>query len=760
MKDKKINLKRPKLTCQTCNKRKVKCDRLRPCSSCVKIDKGDSCKYLNEILNDDLQINNNNNNNTNNNNNNQSITLLNNYNLPLINNSSIISTNFDQSPFNLKLLLYKKPLIEKIRLSDGSSIASYHPSFTEYAIFNSNPNYRKFAKLLENSIDISPDGQDLNLKITPILFQIQNLSIDINDILSLIDNVIISNFNGFKERLLFFNDKLSELFYFNSLPFETILKKFNSFFTINNNNGSIIFNPPDNKSQYAWISTFASLVKSTLIFSKSKNYFKFNFNDNDNDSIYLHELATKSLSYSNYKKYPNCGALFALLALRNNIFLAEYANGSISLKIDGYSLLIELINLIYSLGIHTQCDTFIDEGIPEDSIIIIWNWVQLLDAIFASFNCKRPIIDYDYCIPRLTESFKNFVIIFRFFSEIFNNFKTISLTDMICALDTVSDYTKKFTSFNNNDLNILKSNGLTAWSKLSKNLLITVFQKILFKIKQSCEQLKLNFNEFNLNNNELILIDKLIEKCDFQIICSIILSFKLMNNLVKENLNNSNEFFRPLLILRVIFSSFISNSYNYLISHLTSMNLTNKFKNIQSFDKSYKDNKIEILNSTSILTIESNLFKPLNEVDVKNNKILNNLFDIFNDFDSLLNLIMSLYNLGTKNHDLDGSSILNKQFKFLLSLCLLLKTINEHKFKWINLNPNKPWKISINEWKIMIDEAKFRSYIDNDDLNNINNNLNSQIECLLPWDYMENLFQDKEYMDIFESIGLDFDKNY
>lgn len=659
-----------------------------------------------------------------------------------------VPSTYNMRPFDIKLLQYKKPLIEKIRQIDGSSVTRFHASFTPYAIFNSNPNHRVFTKALQGSIDVSADGEDFNLKTVSTISEIQNIFIDFDDLLQSINHVILLNFDGFKERLIFFSEHLSELFYFNSLPSEEVFKQFNSMFPLDEM-GNATFIQPATKSQYSWISVFVGLVNSVAIFTKSKDVFRYEFDINSNT---MKDLTVKSLAYSNYKQYPTCGALLALLTIRNNVFLNEFSNGSISLKTDGYNLLKEIIDLVYELGIHTQCDTFVDEGIPEQAIIVIWNWLQLIDAIFAIMNGLKPIIDYDYCTPRLTESFKPVVILLRFVSEIFNNSKPISLTDMISALDTICSYITKFPAFDNFNSATLNFSGPSSWIKLTKTSLISTFQNILFKIKQSCDTLKAN-QIVDLKNDEVQLIDHLIETCEFQIVCSIIFSFKLMKELIEENLSGSNDFVRPIMILRVAFSHFISNSCGYLISHLTDLNIRTR-KDLDP-KGSCSGSKLLALSSIPLSQIESNLFKPLHEVDIQCNDIMNNLFNIFNDFNSLLEIIMTVHTLGMKAPDLRDSPVLKTQFRFLLSLCLLLRTLDDHKVAWATSHPNTPWKISVTEWKAIVEETKYRSSAD---LNKMNEDPETEFLPWDSWDSMENLFDDKQYGELFESIGLEFGK--
>lgn len=662
----------------------------------------------------------------------------------LTNNTNEVTPGYSQHPFDVKLLMYKKPLIEKLRQPDGTSLAKFHQPFTHYAIFNSNRYHRHLATLLDS---IGTALNDEKINSTPVLAHLQTVYSDPIDINKLVQAVIVDQYPGFCERLDAFESLLSKSFYSNTLPVDTVMRRFSQMFTVQLD-GAAHFNIPELKFQYSWVSLFASIVHAVCTFTKTTAMFEYCF-----DPTHIQELYLKALAYSDYKKSPCSGSLLALWALRNNMFLNEATNGVIKVEADALGLLRDIIDVCHMLGIHIQCNIFEDEGISEQCITILWNWIQLVDSILAAQYGTMPLVNYESCVPHLTESFKPIIVLFRYVAEVFNTSHPISITDMVSVLDIVSEYVTKLPAFDKFEIAGQSFGAAKTWVKLTKACLISVLQSILFKIKQSCEMLKLE-SDLELTEADIELVDGLIERCDFQSTCIVIFSFRLMSCAIKLNPEWSLEEPGPLLILRVSFSRFVSQAYHYIISHLSHMNLLgNASETFQG-----PEWKLQQLENNSITDLEAYLFRPMHLVDNQNDPMMANLVSIFNDLPTLLEMLWTFYKQGNEEPDLANSVMLQTQLQFLFSICLLLQTVNERKAEQEFFQPGQEWRIDAQDWKAIVEEVK-----------NKQANYSNQVSCdtsaftgsdfqldgKSPWDQVENLFDNEQFQKVVESIGLD-----
>lgn len=619
-------------------------------------------------------------------------------------------------------------------------------------MFQSRDIHRSFIKLLEGSVEVSPEGRNLSEKPVPLISKIQSVFVDIGDAVRLVEEVVLSNYWGFRRRLLFFNEHLPDLFYFHSLPFDEVIKRFDMMFQVN---GEVVsFVPPEDKCSFAWLSVCASLVKSVVVFTKSKGYF-----DVEMDGDGLSELAIKTLAYSNYKQEPTLAGLLALLAIRNNLFLNESSNGSVALRVDGLQLLREIIECVYATGVHVQCNVFEEEGMPEESMIIVWNWIQLMDAIIACIGGTKLLVDYDYCVPRLSEVFKPVTVLFRFIAEVFNNSKPISLMDMVSVLDTVGEYIGKFPSFDNFNKESLNYGESTGWIKLTKASLVSVFQIILFKIRHSCESLR--GAEVGLDQRDRKKIEELIEKCNARIKSCMVFTVMVIESAVSGKLEE--EYFRPLVLMRVSFSNFILNAYGCLIWHLADSSVYH----FPTCDLTAKE-KIAKVYAYPLSEIEVAVFQPLHFVDNKNG-VMGEICDLFDDVGSLRELLMRLYRLGMGEPDLGNSPILRTQFKFLLRVCMVLETVER-------VRGRGGAGVTLEEWRAVVEEARRESAARNGTIYESQNKAPSSAlsstkqtstaiepdllslgddllrEANWSWDYLESLFQTDEYTGLMDGL--------
>ncbi|GMM31271.1 hypothetical protein DAMA08_040160 [Martiniozyma asiatica (nom. inval.)] len=781
MDNKRNKRNRAQKTCSPCRRRKVKCDRGAPCSACILIGSEGKCVYTTtttQALSDAV-------NNNNKRRQYKSVT------------SPISDREINISFLDKKSLDYKRLYVEEFTTSTGIKIKKCHSPLSSQAIFENNADFKKFTKIAESFIGI--DIQEENFKNAQKINSngLHHLNVEYTnmDIIQMVEKSFLLQCHGFKERVSYFEKDLSNLFY-GFLPTEKLKQKFDEWFILkktpvdncitnstNENELNLdfmfeetyVFRPPTDKCEFAILSYMIALNRVVNIFTVylPNNTFKFNYNENPAE---IHKLCLAVLAYSDYQNQPTFYSLATIMTIRCNSFFLNISNNLKSYEVDSYHLLQVTMEIGFSLGIHRRWDLFLDEGVTEKASQSLWNIMQLLDASFSTIFLRKPLIDYRYCLHSGIVEVEEQVTFYRSLYDQFSDITPISINDMISTVNNITSFISKLCGFK--DLIDCNINGPKQQKHLldfhTKCLLLLSCQQILFKIRFTLEEYKNHID--SLPVDEIKNIEEIKKRCEYQLLLSLLLSFKIIKECVANSfLKPTSGFSHTMLTLRFNLSKFVSMAYYFIVSKISVFDincLVDKKPNNNSFS-SYKYNmELELISLENLETIFSLPFDelcydpskqlpPKNMADHEIQKTSEIIYGFKDNFTAVIDLFLDLCNLGSTYKILTDSVILSSQFRFFIGLCNLLKTNGEMKKNWTKEHPGQAWKIDSEKWKILagetknklnsIEEIKIDKSNENIDIQNNFESLDSD-----PWGFLENVITDDFNKDILESFGLDF----
>ncbi|GMM31269.1 hypothetical protein DAMA08_040140 [Martiniozyma asiatica (nom. inval.)] len=719
-------MKRPKTTCLTCRKRKVKCDRQRPCSSCKSSRVGHKCVYSSDDKNQTYF----------NNLNNQIQLSLDDEQQQIkrakigntFQENNILASDRVLAFLNEKSSDYKKTMINKRTNSNGTTFSTFYGPLSMEAIFNSNKIAHQFTELSKSFILMERTATTENFPSTSKPIDILQAKYTEEKIIELVESTILPFCEAFEERLSYFEKELQDFFY-ESVPMKVLQEKFKKWFVLSKvhvkrsdeepaikilkDNGfnlgastkeRYVFHPPELSSEYAILSLITSVVRQVMIFTE---HLPGQF---QNDLVYNQKqfqmLTLATLSYSEYRSKPSFYSLLSLMMIRNNLFFLDMSTTIDQTENQAYLFLQIILNVALNIGIHVQCDIFVEDGIPESAVIKIWNFLQLMDAIYGIIFSKPPIINYNYCMPNIDPEMENLIGILRSVAGTFVSKIPISINDMIQKVDELSAYSRKLPNFNSLIYDHMNTEESANWDALlvwTKCFFLAVHQTILYKIRYTLE-------ECSMTSDPAIFYMK--QKCEHQLTVSLLLAFKMMKeSIIASSVHQNLRYTHSFIVLRCVMAKFISFSYSFIISNFA---IFDKYHFVLEDDKSYKDNiELDLLN---LEYLENDVFLPFENVIPTMSKSLiskdsesqtRSLTHSFkNNFTSLMNLFTDFYNIGSKYKIITAPMVLTKELKYMMVLCHLLKTAAEFRSEWQRNNPLQMWRLDIEEWKKVIEKTR------------------------------------------------------
>ncbi|GMM31270.1 hypothetical protein DAMA08_040150 [Martiniozyma asiatica (nom. inval.)] len=589
MKDSKV--KRPHKTCSRCRARKVKCDRNKPCFACVHSGVPDQCIY--ESLKPNVQpskIIKSNNLHIKNSSDNlgsyiERFTLTSNPDVSSPEDASSISSQFDLPFLSFKKEEYKNSIID----SYNGGVCKYYGPLSPKAIFEGNQTFTKLKNLadsfIQTEIGKSSIGVDRkwNTKLDEIevTHSLHNRYSEI-EISEMIQNIIIPQYKGARERLNYFNTNqfnfLTEL-----IPIDDIFKYLDQWFVLSKvddvsadtdplavkilreNNvdfqleweSKYVFNPPKNKSQYALLSLAVSIIQMVLLFENiPQNTFQNAFVDSNKN---CEKLALACLSVSKYEENPSIYALTALIILEKNMLITSMANTE-NIEKESYFVHKHSVNVAFKLGIHINCDTFVKDGISGKSIQTLWNYMQLLDVFYTILFGNPVQINENYCKSRLLPEFEELTQNFRYICKTFSGFDSISINDMLKCTNILSNHVSKYEGLDT-QFGLLNNENVNFLQILERFLSTTVFEFILYKIRYILENEKYTISQ--LPYDEKIAVDSIKSQCENQLAKIVLSSFMLLNNTITNVINGSGN---ETCSLNFFLSTRISMTRYFIIS--------------------------------------------------------------------------------------------------------------------------------------------------------------------------------------------------
>lgn len=391
------------LVCSNCREKKIKCDRQKPCFSCIKSSTINSCTYVCDITNNkiDLTLNDRERHTS-------ILSLDNNYikekkhnNIKPSSSESILSVEFN--PY-IEYFILRKPSNTQRRPVFFSFYAT-QKHFLSYKFLLSFKQVLNNERKLWKSKNFDKKFQIIDLHYNPNSDCNDTDNIEIN---SLIESLICKNYYAVLERLKYFQTQLNNLLLNSYLPMGVIQLIFHHYFSVKPD--GILFNKPKKYFEYSFIALIASIVELTNIFSKYENNFNFPLSQNNNE---FNEIAVKLLNLSNFRRKSSIFSVYTLLNLRLSLMIYGDAQSSGINAQNAYPLFQNAVSMCIEMGIHhdqdnviilenindkRECDdiSFAKE-IPVKSIKLLWNHLLILDALYFIDTSTPPFIDDRFC---------------------------------------------------------------------------------------------------------------------------------------------------------------------------------------------------------------------------------------------------------------------------------------------------------------------------------------------------------------------------
>lgn len=383
------NTGRVSLVCTNCRKRKIKCDRKRPCWNCIKSSSINACVYENceeqspsdcyhhegEEHCDGNMIG------------------------PSAKPSdSILDTKFKISKLRI---IIQKPSNTHLRpfvFATGVKhhILSYRFLFSFKHLLDREKKLWKLKNTSINQLELS----DFNYNYDPMYVNILNQKVE---------KLLCNNYNAISERLNHFRIKLNSTLFDSCIPMGIVQLIFQHYFTLKPTGA--IFNYPQKKHEYSMIALIAAVVELSFIFTKYDNYnFNFPLLHKNNE---FNDLAILLLNASCFRKKRSLFSVYTLLILRLSLMVYGDRQSNQGLYQDSHFLFSNAVNLCKEMGVHTNQDTshYVDglnkdkdyrsisfgKEISIENIKKLWNYLLKVDCFYFIEASIPPIIDNRYC---------------------------------------------------------------------------------------------------------------------------------------------------------------------------------------------------------------------------------------------------------------------------------------------------------------------------------------------------------------------------
>ncbi|KAG0681044.1 hypothetical protein C6P40_002822 [Pichia californica] len=493
--------------CMHCKIKKIKCDRKKPCSNCIKNSSINSCIY--DDGKDYTSINE-----------------------KSTRNESILDIEFRYS--RLSIIMQKPsnsflcPFIFSTKSKDH--IISYHYLFKFRNLISKEKILWKSTNLFNDNVDIS------NLEIDNYNSNSNNNnSLNFNEINRLIESLILNNYHSILERLNYFQLELNKLYFDSCIPMGVIQLIFQYYFNLTPI--SMKFNYPKKQFEYSMISLIFSIVELSNKFA-IHNDFKFNFQLLNNENKNFKKLSLKLLNFSYFKRRRNLFSVYTLLIMR----LLSSKNGDIQCVGEyiwnSHHLFVSAVNLCMDMGLYVNLDNSFNyeklesngdqrpvsffKEISTEQKKRLWNYILKLDCFYFIDTSIPPIIDNRYCHSYYTNIFDSCLITCEFVKLIpeiaidilSNNNNIITFNKLLNSTKKIIKLLSKLPSLKNFQKD---EKNKSVWNLyylkfiLFKLLFIYQFQ-IISLLDDSA--LNLNFNENILkNSNNKLIITSLKNEC-------------------------------------------------------------------------------------------------------------------------------------------------------------------------------------------------------------------------------------------------------
>lgn len=433
--------KRASLVCSSCKEKKIKCDRQKPCSNCIKSSSVHSCNYNYEVKRNERN----------------NITIVkkelngidggkaaNNHGFvmvstaacsrpPLITDPVMMKTSIMDTSFHItkSYLVMRKPS----RTHCGMQVLPLYGKTGSVFSFSF---LQSFKDILEEEISLWKSRgirNKGNLQLKEIQLGSSSDTNHSNDELNtLVEKLVCNNYYAILERLGYFQTYLNKILLGSYIPMGVVQLIFHHYFNMKRE--GIAFRHPKKNFEYAFIALITSLVELTNIFTQNNpSIFNFSLSHQNNE---FNELSVMLLNRSNYRRKCSIFAVYAILNLRLSLMVYGNTQSAGVVSQNSFPLFETAANMCIEMGIGLDLDkvVYLDhhkssasenggedilfaKEIPVDSLKTLWNHLLVIDASYFVCMSAPPYIDdrYNHGFYLLrheeSEDFNSFVSLVR-----------------------------------------------------------------------------------------------------------------------------------------------------------------------------------------------------------------------------------------------------------------------------------------------------------------------------------------------------------
>lgn len=501
---------RASVVCSACKKKKIKCDRKKPCSNCIKASSINSCNYhyqvkkidgtliqiiedtdndLNKNINQkksgDNEIKDNENNQRNNlteNNTKFPFSSLvpglpasplpsatnsnNNYSFDRNANNknecqknSILDVDFD---LNTSYLILRKPSRTVLCMDVFNNLYS-HDNFFSFKFMLS------FKKMFNKGRKIWKDKNfKKKLQLAELCYYNNNdPTFEDNGLNLLVEKLVCNNYYAILERLGYFQKDLNKILFNSYIPMGVVQLIFHNYFIMKRE--GIVFKRPNKNFEYCFIALITSLVELTNVFTKyDPSIFNFPLPDQNDE---FNQLSVLLLNASNYRRKCSIFAVYTLLNLRLSLMVYGDAQSAGILLQNTYPLFQSAVNISVEMGLNVDqnkvtylthesfgnLNTELDfaKEIPIDLLKRLWNQLLILDASYYTAFSAIPYIDDRfshgfYSIPGTSnEIYISYINVVKDVALTFSGKKTCTLRELFESTNKITRVLSRMESFAN-----------------------------------------------------------------------------------------------------------------------------------------------------------------------------------------------------------------------------------------------------------------------------------------------------------------------
>lgn len=675
----KSSVSRPSLVCTNCRRRKVGCDKLQPCTRCVKSNLAFSCRYtttnndngiskpispINKEFSQQRRLDN-------------SLCTAKTIDIKHLSaDTTQQNTRQNNIFFNYRSLAFKKPSFTE----DKDHNITYCSPLSDESTFNNNKPFVKFESMFPYLDDLKEETrrqkEENELSSREIL--ILNTVFNEAEVLGFINNFIIPNFEAINERIYYFNSDLKTGPFNSFLPVLTIYKKFNQCFRFEN--GKIIFQKKTGLSDYAEIAVALALVRVVILSTRHGNsvIFKTQLNikyDTLSDSV------LRFVSISSFRSKPTFDALLAIMIFRTSYFICDYVSINSNAKIF-FELAIEMC---FKLGVHVNCGAI--NGYTEDEVKSVWNDLQFIDGVVSIHTGEMLKLDYRYCIPNLYDYWEPIILYVRKLSDLFLSTRPISLNELLEMVDAVAHLLPIFKPFDKILDDTQYGPVQYLFSLTIKCDFIICYQILLFKIRLNIDELY-NF-PMEATAADIALIDEIKQKTEIQLFNSFFLTFEMMKKIANGDISLKHQSLKIMGMMKLFFSRFITTGNKICQLCIFSRDQPVQFK---GFD-SHNDRGISLAESEAFMRKEIDMISPRDYI-----------FQVAafyrNSISAISDYLMNFYHCVSNKSILLQGGTLALNFKVMLFICSLIKNLLDYRH-----NMNSPSNFQHSDWNNVVQKT-------------------------------------------------------